>query len=64
VSVLPWRDLLHGASLCGLTPTQFWDLSVFEWRALSGETKALDATRLGELCREFPDGDVREMQPT
>jgi Phage tail assembly chaperone protein, TAC len=53
--MLPWRKLLLAANQFGLTPVQFWALSVFEWRALMGEGQGLDSARLGELCRDFPD---------
>jgi uncharacterized phage protein (TIGR02216 family) len=53
--MLPWPHLLRAASQLGLTPSQFWALSVLEWRALMGEAQGLDRGRLGELCQAFPD---------
>jgi hypothetical protein len=55
MSLLPWSNLLQGAHQIGLKPTEFWALSVFEWRALFGEGQGLDKGRLGELCQAFPD---------
>jgi hypothetical protein len=55
MSMLPWSDLLRAASQFGLTPSQFWTLSVLEWRSLMGEAQGLDRGRLSELCRDFPD---------
>jgi hypothetical protein len=43
------------ASQIGLPPSQFWALSVREWRALGGEGQGLDGGRLADLCRAFPD---------
>ena len=55
MSVLPWREFLVAASQLGLTPVEFWALSVFEWRALMGDGAGLPSSRLEELCRAFPD---------
>ena len=54
-TLLPWREFLVAASQLGLTPVQFWALSVFEWRALMGDGQGLPSSRLEELCRAFPD---------
>ena len=56
MSLLPWSDLLRAAAQFGLTPNQFWALSVVEWRALMGTDQGLDQQRLDELCNAFPDG--------
>lgn len=56
MSVLPWSQLIPAASQLGLTPSDFWALSVREWRALMGEGQGLDRARLGELIKAFPDG--------
>ena len=55
MSVLPWPELLRAAIPFGLTPVEFWALSVFEWRALMGDGAGLPSSRLEELCRAFPD---------
>ena len=55
MSLLPWSDLIKAASQFGLTPSQFWALSVCEWRALMGEGQGLDKGRLDELSAAFPD---------
>lgn len=57
MSILPWRGLIANAHQMGLTPSQFWGLSVLEWRAVMGEGQSLDVTRLGELIDAFPDND-------
>ena len=55
MSGLPWPHLLQAANQIGLTPVQFWALSVFEWRSLMGDGQGLPYGRLDELCRAFPD---------
>jgi uncharacterized phage protein (TIGR02216 family) len=55
MSVLPWTELLAAAPRLGLTPSQFWALSVREWRALVGEGQVLDPKALSDLCAAFPD---------
>jgi uncharacterized phage protein (TIGR02216 family) len=56
MSMLPWSQLLQTATQLGLTPAQFWTLSILEWRALIGEAHGLDRGRLDELSTAFPDG--------
>jgi hypothetical protein len=55
MSALPWSELLRAATHFGLTPPQFWALSVTEWRALVGDSPGLDGARLADLCATFPD---------
>jgi uncharacterized phage protein (TIGR02216 family) len=64
MTILPWQQLLNAACRLGLSPDQFWALSVFEWRALMGQGQGLDPARLQELCQAFPDdaGDI--LNPT
>ena len=57
MSVLPWPQLLSAANQIGLAPTQFWTLSVMEWRALMGAGHSLDSAQLADLCRAFPDDE-------
>ena len=55
MTILPWSSLLLTASHMGIIPSQFWALSVREWRALVGEGYGLDGARLSELSNAFPD---------
>jgi hypothetical protein len=57
-AILPWADLLTTAPHLGLTPPQFWALSVREWRALVGEGQGLDPSTLSDLCAAFPDDEA------
>jgi hypothetical protein len=63
VSALPWSDLLRAATHFGLTPPQFWALSVTEWRALVGESPGLDGARLADLSAAFPDHQETNYDP-
>ena len=56
----PWRSWLALAVLrFGLSPTEFWRLSLGEWRALCAGLApagpALTRARLDALRRAFPD---------
>lgn len=57
MSGIPWRRWLHIALRLGVTPHEFWRLSVFEWLALlSGENStALSRADLAQLMGAFPD---------
>lgn len=61
-NVLPWPDFLAAAPRLGLTPTQFWAVSVREWRALVGEGQGLDPQGLSDLCAAFPDDAADTMK--
>lgn len=41
----------------GLTPSEFWQMSVHDWRVLtqSTEPKPLTRTELGALTQQYPD---------
>ncbi|MEN9855451.1 MAG: Phage tail assembly chaperone protein [Pseudomonadota bacterium] len=65
MSALPWPDLLRFAQHIGVTPQQFWALSIAEWRALVGPAQGLSPNRLAELCQAFPDQeDVPDAENT
>jgi uncharacterized phage protein (TIGR02216 family) len=53
----PWSLLLASALRLGLTPTQFWRLSLKEWRALNTPQlgEALPRSAFESLARQFPD---------
>lgn len=53
----PWRHLLAMARSLGLTPPQFWRLSLLEWRALTAPLTAesMPRTAFDALSRRFPD---------
>jgi hypothetical protein len=53
--MMPWSDLLRAAAMLGVLPNAFWALSVYEWRALMGQSKGLDTARFHELYAAFPD---------
>ena len=54
----PWRALLAAAIGLGVSPREFWRLSLREWRALSAPLLSADAlsrTALDSLSAQFPD---------
>jgi len=53
----PWPLLLAAALRLGLTPEQFWRLSLREWRALNTPQlgEALSRSTFDALARRFPD---------
>lgn len=54
----PWRALLAAAIGLGVSPREFWRLSLREWRALSAPLLSADAlsrTALDSLSTRFPD---------
>ena len=55
--MLPWGDMFRAAVKAGLTPTEFWLLSLKEWRWLvAGDGRALTTKDLLDLMKEYPDG--------
>lgn len=56
-SVLPWDEMFRAAIAAGLRPTEFWSLSLKEWRWLvAGDGHSLTAKDLSNLMKEYPDG--------
>lgn len=54
--MLPWRDLMRAAACLGITPAQFWQLSLREWIWITrGETGALSRQDLDSLMIKNPD---------
>ncbi|MAP96625.1 MAG: phage tail assembly chaperone [Ponticaulis sp.] len=56
---LNWGAMLSAALRLGLTPPEFWRLSLREWQAISGRNKGASAFRksdLTDLIARFPDG--------
>ncbi|PHS27664.1 MAG: phage tail assembly chaperone [Robiginitomaculum sp.] len=55
--MMPWRHLLFTAQHgFGLTPAQFWALSVLEWRCLqSASAGHADQACLRTLMTQYPD---------
>jgi uncharacterized phage protein (TIGR02216 family) len=52
----PWPRLLAAALGLGLTPPQFWRLSLREWRALvAPRAEQLTRAAFENLARRFPD---------
>lgn len=51
----PWSAWLLAANAIGVTPAEFWRLSVKEWRALAGRATALAREDLDALMQRFPD---------
>jgi uncharacterized phage protein (TIGR02216 family) len=52
----PWPKLLATALRLGLSPTQFWRLSLNEWRALVAPVgEALTRAAFDMLAQRFPD---------
>lgn len=54
--VMDWPAALRLAVRLGLTPHAFWQLSLAEWRALTGgAAPALDRAALDALLQRYPD---------
>lgn len=53
----PWTLLLAAGLRLGLTPAEFWRLSLKEWRALNAPQlgEALSRSAFESLARQFPD---------
>jgi uncharacterized phage protein (TIGR02216 family) len=53
----PWRALLAAAQRLGVTPAEFWRLSLREWRALAAPSAEAALTRAAfdALAARFPD---------
>jgi len=54
---MDWPAALRLAVRLGLTPQAFWQLSLCEWRALTGggAAPALDRAALDALLQRYPD---------
>ncbi len=52
-----WPAILRTGLALGLTPSEVWQLSLMEWRALTGSAgnAALDRAGLDALRARFPD---------
>jgi uncharacterized phage protein (TIGR02216 family) len=52
-----WPAILATCARCGVSPAAAWQLSIREWRALTGDsqTRPLDAAGLAGLMARFPD---------
>ncbi len=55
--MIPWSDWLYAAMRLGVTPADFWRLSVAEWLAITGMKQRGDFARadLTRLMAQFPD---------
>jgi uncharacterized phage protein (TIGR02216 family) len=56
--MIPWDGwMAHGLGRLGLPPTEFWRMSVREWRAVLGQGRAaaLSRAELETLMKEHPD---------
>jgi uncharacterized phage protein (TIGR02216 family) len=53
----PWPLLVAAALRLGLSPAEFWRLSLKEWRALNSPhlSEALSRSAFESLARKFPD---------
>ncbi|HEX6861035.1 MAG TPA: phage tail assembly chaperone [Caulobacteraceae bacterium] len=52
----PWAAMLPLAVSMGITPREFWRLSLREWRALVGDGgEVLGRAGFEELVRRYPD---------
>ena len=53
-----WPALLQAGLRLGISPSEFWRLSLREWQALSGaRASVFRRSDLSELIALFPDGD-------
>ncbi|GLK50706.1 MULTISPECIES: phage tail assembly chaperone [Maricaulis] len=53
---MDWPAALRLAVRLGLTPHAFWQLSLAEWRALTGgAAPSLDRAALDALLQRYPD---------
>jgi uncharacterized phage protein (TIGR02216 family) len=58
VEATPWRALIVAGFHLGVSPREFWRLSLKEWRALTTPAAAADAlsrAAFNELAQLFPD---------
>lgn len=57
MTCLNWRDGLAQAVSLGLSPAQFWRLSLIEWRAITRPAgpPPLNRSGLDALRKQFPD---------
>jgi len=54
--MLPWDEMLRAALAAGVTATEFWSLSLREWRWLAGgAAPGLGSAGLDGLMEKFPD---------
>jgi hypothetical protein len=54
-----WAQMLRYALSIGISPHEFWQLSVLEWKMLAGESHpALNRHEFEKLLKEF-DNDTR-----
>jgi len=53
----PWSTLIAAAHRLGLSPSEFWSLSLVEWQALTGANVQTVMTRqdLATLMKTYPD---------
>lgn len=53
----PWAGLMQAALRLGVSPSEFWQLSLREWQLISGAKKASMFRRadLSRLICAFPD---------
>lgn len=55
--MLPWAEMFRSALSVGLSPREFWALSLKEWRWLAaGNGTPFNPEHLHELMKEYPDG--------
>ena len=55
--MLPWDEMFRAAIAAGLAPTEFWSLSLKEWRWLvASPGGSLTPKHLRDLMKEDPDG--------
>ena len=55
----PWAQMMRLAISIGITPREFWQLSVSEWKMLVGENNpTLNRHEFENLLKEF-DNDTR-----
>lgn len=58
-----WAARLETAVRLGLSPSDFWRLSVAEWQALTraaGPASPLGRAEFEQLCRAWPDEGERQ----
>ncbi len=54
--MLPWADMVQAAARLGICPGRFWQLSLREWRFLSGQGgQTLPRRAFDQLMRLHPD---------
>ena len=61
MSCLPWGPAMRAAARIGLTPADFWALSLKEWRLLTEQESIGVLTRAAfeALCVSHPDGSQK-----